>query len=288
MIFQRRIPAREPVIGSETRGAAEGGRLRAAGAAANRYAAAVLLALLVLAVWQAVAFLTSVQDWLLPAPTEIVESLHDDFGLISRHAWATTQLTLIGFAAAVIIGFAIALSIVYSSQVDRAIYPYVIASQAIPIIAIAPILVIWGGFGIGPKLVMIVLIAFFPVAINTVDGLRRVDPEMLTLLHTMGASPWQVFRLVRLPSALPSFFTGAKMAAAVAVIAVVIAEWAGADKGLGFLIDRSSAQFLTDRVFASVAVLCAMSIVLFYAVSRVERWATPWSRRAEQIASPDR
>lgn len=286
MIFQRRLATREPAIGARTGSAAETGPLRAAGAAANRYAAAVLFALLVLVIWQAVAFLTSVQDWLLPAPTEIVEALRDDFGLISRHAWVTTQETLIGFAAAVAIGFVIALAIVYSPPVDRALYPYVIASQAIPMIAIAPILVVWFGYGLFPKLVMIVLIAFFPVAINTVDGLRRVDPEMLTLMHTMRASPWQVFRFVRLPSALPLFFTGAKMAAAVAVIAAVIAEWAGADAGLGYLITRSSAQFLTARVFASVAVLCVMGIVLFYAVSRVERWATPWAHRAERIEVP--
>ena len=269
------------------RAAAEAGPLRAAGAAANRYAAAVLLALLVLVIWQAVAFLTSVQDWLLPAPTEIVEALRDDFGLINRHAWVTAQETLIGFAAAVAIGFGVALAIVYSPHVDRALYPYVIASQAIPIIAIAPVLVIWFGFGLFPKLVIIVLIAFFPVAINTVDGLRRVDPEMLTLMHTMGASPWQVFRLVRLPSALPLFFTGAKMAAAVAVIAAVIAEWSGAEAGLGYLITRSQAQFLTARVFASVAVLCVMGIALFYAVARIEHWATPWAHRAERIETPD-
>ena len=287
MIFQRRLPAREPAISARTGSAAETGPLRAAGAAANRYAAAVLFALLVLVIWQAVAFLTSVQDWLLPAPTEIIEALRDDFGLISGHAWVTTQEALIGFAAAIVIGFGIALAIVYSPIFDRAFFPYVIASQAIPIIAIAPVLVVWFGFGLFPKVVVIVLITFFPIAINTIDGLRRVDPEMLTLLHTMGASRWQVFRLVRLPSALPLFFTGAKMAAAVAVIGAVLGEWVGAAEGLGYLITRSSAQFLTARVFASIAVLCIMGIVLFYAVSRVERWATPWAHRAEQIASPD-
>ena len=163
-----------------------------------------------------------------------------------------------------------------------------IASQAIPIIALAPVLVVWFGFGLFPKVIVIVLITFFPIAINTVDGLRRVDPEMLTLMHTMGASRWQVFRLVRLPSALPLFFTGAKMAAAVAVIGAVLGEWVGAADGLGYLITRSSAQFLTARVFASIAVLCVMGIVLFYAVSRVERWATPWAHRAERIEAPDR
>ena len=286
MIFQKHLGQRR-IMAARTGADVEGGPLRAAGAAANRYAAAVMLAMLALVIWQAVAFLTSVQDWLLPAPTEIAEALRDDFGLISRHAWVTTQEALVGFAAAVVIGFGIAVAIAYSPLLDRALYPYVIASQAIPIIALAPVLVVWFGFGLFPKVVVIVLITFFPIAINTVDGLRRVDPEMLTLMHTMGASRWQVFRLVRLPSALPLFFTGAKMAAAVAVIGAVLGEWVGAADGLGYLITRSSAQFLTARVFASIAVLCVMGIVLFYTVSRVERWATPWAHRAERIESPD-
>ena len=260
---------------------------RSVGTNANHYLASVILALLALMVWQAVAFFSSIQDWLLPTPTEVLETLVHDLNLISRHAWVTAKEALIGFGIALLVGFGIAVAIAHSSILERALYPYVIASQAIPIIAIAPVLVVWFGFGLVPKVIVIVLITFFPIAINTIDGLRRVDPEMLTLLHTMGASPWQIFRLVRLPSALPLFFTGAKMAAAVAIIGAILGEWVGAAEGLGFLITRSSAQFLTARVFASIAVLCVMGIVLFYSVSRVERWAVPWAHRAEQLHATD-
>ena len=263
-------PAQEP---SGTR------RWSAFASGANRYALSVFLALAVLLVWQAVTFFFTIQKWLLPSPLEILTALADSPGLITRHALVTAQEALIGFAAAVGVGFGLAVATSNSRLVERTLHPYVIASQAIPIIAIAPVLVVWFGFGLLPKVIVIVLITFFPIAINTVDGLRNVDSEMMTLLRSLGATRWQIFKIVQLPSALPLFFTGAKIAAAVSVIGAVLGEWVGASEGLGYLITRSSAQFLTARVFASVLVLSIMGIALFSAVSYVERLATPWARR---------
>ena len=247
--------------------------------AANRYALSAVLALAALIIWQAVSFFGSIEPWLLPSPGEVLESFADDTSLIFRHAWVTAQEALLGFLIAVAVGFGLALGITSFRAFEKAVYPYVIASQAVPIIAIAPVLVVWFGFGLMPKIIVIVLITFFPVAINTVDGLRNVDPDMMTLMRTMGASRWQVFRLVRLPSALPLFFSGVKIAAAVSVIGAVLGEWVGASEGLGYLITRSSAQFLTARVFASIFVLSAMGLFLFFIVSRVERAVTPWAQR---------
>ncbi len=246
---------------------------------ANRYAWSVGLALVVLVIWQAVTYFFSIQSWLLPSPVEVVQALADTPGLIFRHAAVTAQEAIIGFAVAMVVGVSLAAAVTSSRAIERAIYPYVIASQAIPVIAIAPVLVVWFGFGLLPKAVVIVLITFFPIAINTVDGLRNVDPEMTTLMRSLGATRWQVFRMVRVPSALPLFFSGAKIAAAVSVIGAVLGEWVGASEGLGYLITRSSAQFLTARVFASIVVLSFMGIALFYFVSYVERMATPWARR---------
>ena len=263
-----------------------GWRAGAVASAANRYAVSALLALAALIVWQAVSYFGSIQPWLLPSPWEVIESIGEDAGLIFRHAAVTAQEALLGFIIAVAVGFALAVGITYSHVFEKAVYPYVIASQAVPIIAIAPVLVVWFGFGLLPKIIVIVLITFFPVAIASVDGLRKVDPEMLTLMRTMGSSRWQVFRMVRLPAALPLFFSGVKIAAAVSVIGAVLAEWVGASEGLGYLITRSSAQFLTARVFASIFVLSAMGLILFYVVSKIERAATPWAHRAADEATP--
>ena len=143
---------------------------RSVGTNANHYLASVILALLALMVWQAVAFFSSIQDWLLPTPTEVLETLVHDLNLISRHAWVTAKEALIGFGIALLVGFGIAVAIAHSSILERALYPYVIASQAIPIIAIAPVLVVWFGFGLVPKVIVIVLITFFPCLLYTSDA----------------------------------------------------------------------------------------------------------------------
>ena len=255
------------------------GREPAALAAGRRYGLALVLGLLGIAAWQAVTFFRDEPTWLLPSPWDVLQALADSPGLIFRHAAVTAQEAIIGLVISVVFGFLLGVAVSWSRLVEQAVYPYVIASQAVPIIAIGPVLVVWLGWGLLPKIVIIVLITFFPITINTVDGLRRVDPEMLTLMRSLGASPWQVFKTVRLPSALPLIFSGAKIAAAVAVIGAVFGEWVGASEGLAFLIKRASAQFLTARVFASVVVLAVMGVLLFSAVAYLERKATPWARR---------
>lgn len=247
--------------------------------AVSRYSLSILLGLGALAVWQLVTFFFSIQRWLLPSPWDVLRALVSSRSLIIRHTWVTVEEALVGFAIAVLVGFAIAVVIVNWRLAERALYPYVIASQAVPIIAIAPVLVVWFGFGLLPKVIVIVLITFFPVAINTVDGLRKVDSEMITLMRSLGATRWQIFRMIELPSAMPSFFSGAKIAAAISVIGAILGEWVGASEGLGYLITRSSAQYLTARVFAVILILSVLGIFLFYMVSYIERLMTPWAHR---------
>lgn len=247
--------------------------------AAARYGAIALVALLGIVLWQAIDYFSDIPKWQLPSPWEVLQALGDYPGTIARHAGTTAYEALLGFAIAVAVGFALAAGIVHWRWLERAVYPYVIASQAVPIIAIAPVLVIWFGFGLMPKIIVIVLITFFPITINTVDGLRNVDPDLVRLMRSMGATRWQLFRMVRLPSALPLFFSGARVAAAVSVIGAILGEWVGAKEGLGYLIKLDSAQFLTARVFASILVLALMGIALFVLVTLIERRAVPWARR---------
>jgi ABC-type nitrate/sulfonate/bicarbonate transport system permease component len=157
----------------------------------------------------------------------------------------------------------------------------VIASQTVPVIAIAPLLIVWFGYDMMPKVVMTALIAFFPVVVNTVDGLEATDPDLLDLMRLLQADWWQTFRKARFPAALPFIFSGLKIAAAVSVIGAVIGEWVGADRGLGFLMIRANAQLRTDLIFASITILSAMGILLFLAVCALERIGMPWERGKE-------
>ncbi len=275
------------VLPAATRTAPEGKTRRSSPlmAASSGYLISLLLGLIAIAIWQAVADFSSLKQWLLPSPWEVLQAFADSPALIMRHAAVTAEEALLGFGVALAIGAALAIAITQSRLAERALYPYVIASQAVPVIAIAPVLVVWFGFGLLPKIVVIVLITFFPVTINMVDGIRNVDPEMMGLMRSMGASRWQIFRLVQLPSAMPYFFSGAKVAAAVSVIGAIFGEWVGANEGLGYFLKYSSAQFLTARVFAAILVLAVMGLALFYAVAFVERKTIPWAKRARHTAS---
>ena len=237
------------------------------------------LALLAAAIggWEALARLGTIEDYLLPAPSEVAQALVDDRHLLLSDTWVTAQEVLLGFALALALGLAIAVALHLSPLLRRAVYPLVIASQAVPIVVIAPILVIWFGFGIAPKLIVIALICFFPIVVNTLDGLRSVDAAQVKMLQTLNASRAKVFRYLELPASLPYLFSGAKIAVAVAVIGAVFGELVGSDAGLGHAIQIGTAELLTARVFAAVVILSSMAIVLFWLLTALEHRAVPWS-----------
>jgi putative hydroxymethylpyrimidine transport system permease protein len=245
---------------------------------------AIVLALLgaweLAARWELLADALSIEPFLIPAPSEIAEALWTDRELLADNGWVTLQEVVLGFALAVAAGVAFAGALHLSPALRRSLYPLLVASQTIPIIVIAPILVVWFGFGIGPKLAIIALICFFPITVNTLDGLRSVDPELRKLMRTLDAGRWQTLRRVEAPAALPYFFSGAKIAVAVAVIGAVFGEWAGSDSGLGHLMLQASSQLLTARVFAAVVVLSAFAIALFGLLSLLERRFAWWGERA--------
>jgi ABC-type nitrate/sulfonate/bicarbonate transport system permease component len=244
----------------------------------RRYGPTVLLLAAAVAVWQGVASLGSVDDLTLASPVETVEALGDDASLLFDNAWTTLVEVLLGLAIAVALGAGAAVAMHLKRTVRDAAYPLLIASQAVPIVVVAPLLILAFDYGIGPKIAIVALICFFPVTVNLLDGLRSVEPELLKLMRSLGASRWSTLWKVELPSSLPFLFSGLKIAATVSVIGAVFGEWAGADEGLGRLVLLGINQLETPRVYAGVVLLTVMALALFVLVSLAERALVPWSR----------
>jgi putative hydroxymethylpyrimidine transport system permease protein len=245
--------------------------------------AAALLALLV-AGWAWAASLDSVDDLTLASPGETLTALHDDRSLLLENAWVTLYEVLLGLAIAVVAGLGAALAMHLSRALRDAAYPLLVASQAVPIVVLAPIFVLAFDYGIGPKLAIVALICFFPITVAALDGLRATDPEQLKLMRSFGASRLRTLRTVELPAALPSLFSGLRIAATVSVIGAVFGEWAGADEGLGRLVLLGNTQLQTPRVYAGILILTAMAVILFALVTLAERVACPWNRTDERTA----
>ncbi|HEY3726531.1 MAG TPA: ABC transporter permease [Solirubrobacteraceae bacterium] len=235
-----------------------------------------LLAVL-LGLWELYVDLGGADPLILPAPHAVAQSLYDDRSLLWSNFLVTAQEVVLGIILAAVAGLALAVVIHLSQTLRRAIYPLLVASQTVPVPIIAPVLVLWLGFGILPKLVVIALVSFFSIVVTTLAGLAAVDPDLLKLMRTFDASRLQTFRRVELPSALPNVFTGAKIAVAVAVIGAVFAEQAGANSGLGYLFEQSIPQLLTARAYAAVVILSAFAIALFALLTVAERLALPWA-----------
>jgi ABC-type nitrate/sulfonate/bicarbonate transport system permease component len=228
--------------------------------------------------WDLLADALSIEPFLIPAPSEVAEALWTDRSLLLDDAWVTLQEVVLGFALALAAGLGFATVLHLSETLRRAFYPLLVASQTVPIIVVAPILVVWFGFGIGPKLAIVALICFFPITVNALDGLRSVDPDLIKLMRTLDATRLGIFVRAEAPSALPFAFSGAKIAIAVAVIGAVFGEWSGSSAGLGHLMLQASAQLETARLFAAVVVLSAFAVGLFGLVSIVERRVAWWDR----------
>lgn len=239
---------------------------------------AALLALGLVGLWQLYAGVGGVDDLILPAPSEIATALWTDRELLWDNFVVTAGEVALGIAAALALGFACAVAMHFSRSVRRATYPLLVASQAIPVVIVAPLLVVWLGFGIGPKVAIIAVICFFPITVTTLDALGRVDRDTMKLLRTLDATRWGAFRFAEAPAALPAALSGAKVAVAVAVIGAVFAEYAGSSEGLGHLILQAIPQLETARAWAAVVVLAAFAVALFYALDWAQRLLVPWTR----------
>jgi putative hydroxymethylpyrimidine transport system permease protein len=222
------------------------------------------------------ADLLGLEAFLVPSPAEIASELWESRSLIAEDAWVTLQEIVLGFLLGLAVGLGFGFLLRPFPTLRLTFYPLIVASQAIPILVFAPILVIWFGFGIGPKLIVVALVCFFPIAVATADGLRSVDPEATKMMRTLDASRWQLLWRLEAPSALPFTFSGAKIGVTFAPIAAVFGEWVGADSGLGHLILQDNAQLETARVFAAAFVLSAIALSLYGLLALAERRVVTW------------
>lgn len=239
----------------------------------------LLVVVALLGIWELYVDLGGADQLILPAPHAVAQSLYDDRGLLWSNFLVTAQEVLLGILVAAAAALVLASAMHFFVTVKSSVYPLLIASQTIPIPMLAPVLVLWLGFGILPKLVVIALVSFFSIVVTTLAGFASVDPELLKLMRTFDAPRRRVFWSIELPTALPGVFTGAKIAVIVAVIGAVFAEQAGASSGLGYLFSQSIPQLQTARAYATVVVLSAFAIALFLTLTLAERLATPWAHQ---------
>lgn len=250
------------------------------GGQAREYAPAALFLVGLLVVWEWTVRARDVADYLMPPPSQLWTAFLDQRGVLPAHIQTTLTEALLGLFFAVVLGVGLAALIASLPLARRVLYPLLVVSQNIPVLVLAPLLAVWFGFGLMPKVLIVVLIGFFPIAVNTAEGLMSADREMIALVRSMGANRWQVLRTVLVPSAVPSFFAGLQIGAAYAVIGAVIAEWMGASSGLGLFITRSQRAFRTDQIFMAVVVIALVSIALFVSVQLLARIAMPWRQHA--------
>lgn len=242
----------------------------------------VIFIILLLAGWEYTVKLRSIPDWILPGPAQIVRTLADNAPVIAKHAQSTLIECLAGFALAIVFSFVVAFLMDEISLLKKAVYPLIVASQTIPIVSVAPLFIIWFGYGMLPKIIVVVLVCFFPIAISLLSGLASVDNDYLELFRSMQASRLKIFRMVKLPLSMPSFFAGLRISAAYSVMGAVIGEWLGAKQGLGTFMTLAQRSFQIDRVFAAILAVTVMSAALFALVSFIERLVIPWNRISEK------
>jgi len=233
--------------------------------------------------WEAASHWFGVPDYILPSLDSVFSTMANQWsGTLASATWVTTEEVLLGFALSIAVAAGLAV-ILHSSRILRnACYPLLIGSQAVPIVVIAPVLTIIFGFTITPKLVVVALVCFFPIVVNAVDGLAAVDPELLRVMRTLDGGRWATFRRVEAPAALPSLFTGLRVAATYAPIGAVFGEFAGSQNGLGYLMLQATPQLETSLVFAAIFILTAEAIVLFVLVTMLERLCCPWAREGKR------
>lgn len=231
--------------------------------------------------WQAYVELSEVSAVTLPSPWRIARETVENYRVLWGHTGVTLSETAAGFSISVAPALILGTLIDFSAPLRRALYPLLVASQTIPIVAIAPLLIIWFGFGIAPKIIVITLYTFFPIVVGFSAGLARADREALDLMRTFGASRRQIYRHVKLPTSLPSLFTGLRIGATYAVVGAIFGEWAGAVDGLGVYMQQARLAFRTDLVFSAIFVTAVLSYALFMAVAGLERLLVPWDRDAD-------
>ncbi len=246
------------------------------------YGPAFVLTVALFLLWELAVRMGSVSDFYLPAPSAIITALFANWSVIAGHTLQTLLETVLGLAVATILGLLLAILLDITPWVRRAIYPILITSQTIPMIALAPLLIVWFGLGLGPKVIVVILYCFFPIAVACADGLFSVDPDLVRLMRSMHASRWQILWLVQLPGAMPSFFSGLRLAATYSVTAAIFGEFVAAEQGLGVYMKLSFNARVIVLVFAGIVVTALLSLFLFAFVTLIEHIALPWYHGAKR------
>ncbi len=244
------------------------------------YPSAFFIALL--AVWEAVSRLGAVPAFVLPAPSMVIVTLFTEFKAISGHILITLYETFTGFFISIILSILIAILMDSIPVIRKTLYPLLVISQTIPIIILAPLFIIWFGYGYLPKIIIVILICFFPITVSLLQSLSSTDKELLSLLKSMGATRFQIYRFVKIPSSLPGFFSGLKIAAAYSIMGATIGEWVGGKNGLGVYMIRAKQSFSTDRVFAAIIIITVLSVIFLKIIEYFEKKSMPWQKISQE------
>ena len=243
------------------------------------------VSLLFLLAWEGAVVVFDIKEFLRPPPSTILQEMWADRSELVRQSVPTLTEIWLGFLLAFGVGFLLAIPIAYSRFVEESIFPILVSFQVVPKVALAPLFLVWLGFGMTPKVMVAALIAFFPIIVNTVKGLRSVEPEMVQWMKSLGAKPWEIFFKLSLPWALPYIFAALKISIGLAVVGAIVGEFIGTDNGLGYIILRSTANLDTTSMFAALIVVSLLGIVSYALVSLAEKWLMSWQVEGE--AAPE-
>ena len=243
----------------------------------DKIASSIIIAVLLM-IWQILSMVNIIPKFMLPSPFEVVKAFVSDFPLLMKHTEVTLVEAFLGLGLGIILGFAVAVIMDRFEYAYKMIYPVLVITQTIPTVAIAPLLVLWMGYGILPKIMLILLTSFFPITIGLLDGFRSVDKDMLNLLKTMGASSFQNFIHLKLPSSLGYFFAGLRISVSYSIIGAVVAEWLGGYDGLGVYMTRVRKSYSFDKMFAVIFLISGISLLLMYFVKKIQKWCMTWER----------
>ena len=243
----------------------------------DKIASSIIIAVLLM-IWQILSMVNIIPKFMLPSPFEVVKAFVSDFPLLMKHTEVTLVEAFLGLGLGIILGFAVAVIMDRFEYAYKMIYPVLVITQTIPTVAIAPLLVLWMGYGILPKIMLILLTSFFPITIGLLDGFRSVDKDMLNLLKTMGATSFQNFIHLKLPSSLGYFFAGLRISVSYSIIGAVVAEWLGGYDGLGVYMTRVRKSYSFDKMFAVIFLISGISLLLMYFVKKIQKWCMTWER----------
>jgi NitT/TauT family transport system permease protein len=279
----------QPSAGSSGRPLRQGRPRRSTSATAAKWLSELwrptVFVLVLVAAWLWVTAQELVPPFILPSPQATVDTAVEHSAYLLQHTGVTTLETILGFVIAFIVGELVAVLMIYSKSLEKTMYPLILFAQVIPKIAIAPLFVVWLGFGLEPKVVVAVLMAFFPIVISGMAGLKSVDPEILELTSTMGANPLKTFWKIRLPASLPQLLSGLKVAATLAVTGAVVGEFVGANEGLGYVILQANGNIDTAMLFAALIIMSLLGVLLFAVIQVAEWFLIPWHASRRSLGS---